>query len=100
MEKDIHSLNPYLSKAINASRRCVYARVLLDSYVNNIEDEKDNDQMVALINRFGTSKRIPLVARCADLSKNEIDKIFNKGRCDSGFTICAGEQYQLQLPQR
>jgi phosphatidylserine/phosphatidylglycerophosphate/cardiolipin synthase-like enzyme len=73
------SLNPYLSAAINASRRGVHVRVLLDSYWYNIEDEKDNDEMVALINRIGTSERIPIEARCADLAENEIDKIHNKG---------------------
>jgi len=74
-----YSLNPYLSAAINASRRGVHVRVLLDSYWYNIEDETDNDEMVALINRIGSSEHIPLEARCADLSTNEIDKIHNKG---------------------
>jgi phosphatidylserine/phosphatidylglycerophosphate/cardiolipin synthase-like enzyme len=53
--------------------------VLLDSYWFNIEDEKDNDEMVALINRIGLSEHIPLEARCADLAANEIEKIHNKG---------------------
>jgi cardiolipin synthase len=74
-----NSLNPYLSAAINASRRGVQVKVLLDSYWYNIEDEKDNDEMVALINRIGASEHIPLEARCADLSSTEIDKIHNKG---------------------
>jgi cardiolipin synthase len=74
-----YSLNPYLSAAINASRRGVHVRVLLDSYWYNIEDETDNDEMVALINRIGSSEHIPLEARCADLSTNDIDKIHNKG---------------------
>ena len=73
------TLNPYLSAAINASRRGVHVRVLLDSYWYNIEDEKDNDEMVALINRIGVSEHLPLEARCADLSVNTIDKIHNKG---------------------
>jgi phosphatidylserine/phosphatidylglycerophosphate/cardiolipin synthase-like enzyme len=74
-----YSLNPYLSAAINASRRGVHVRVLLDSYWYNIEDETDNDEMVALINRIGSCEHIPLEARCADLSTKEIDKIHNKG---------------------
>ena len=73
------SLNPYLSAAINASRRGVHVRVLLDSYWYNIEDEKDNDEMVALINRIGASEHIPLEARCADLQMNQIKQIHNKG---------------------
>jgi cardiolipin synthase len=74
-----YSLNPYLSAAINTSRRGVHVRVLLDSYWYNIEDEADNDEMVALINRIGSDEQIPLEARCVDLSTNEVDKIHNKG---------------------
>ncbi len=73
------SLNPYLSSAINASRRGVHVRVLLDSYWYNIEDEKDNDEMAALINRIGISENIPLEAKCVDLPSSEIEKIHNKG---------------------
>jgi phosphatidylserine/phosphatidylglycerophosphate/cardiolipin synthase-like enzyme len=72
-------LNPYLSAAINASRRGVHVRVLLDSYWYNIEDEKDNDEMVDLINRIGKYENIPLEARCADLALIDVDKIHNKG---------------------
>ena len=53
--------------------------MLLDSYWFNIEDEKDNDEMVALINRIGISEHIPLEARLVDLAANEIEKIHNKG---------------------
>jgi len=73
------SLNPYLSAAVNASRRGVHVRILLDSYWYNIEDEKDNDEMVDLINQIGASEHIPLEARCADLQTNQIKQIHNKG---------------------
>ncbi|HET6581358.1 MAG TPA: phospholipase D-like domain-containing protein, partial [Methanoregula sp.] len=75
----VSSLNPYLSAAINASRRGVHVRVLLDSYWFNTEDEKDNDEMVDLINRIGISEHIPLEARCADLALIGVEKIHNKG---------------------
>lgn len=74
-----YALNPFLSTAINASRRGVHVRVLLDSYWYNIEDEKDNDEMVALINRIGAAEGIPLEARCADLESNNLEKVHNKG---------------------
>jgi len=74
-----YDLNPYLSAAINASRRGVAVRVLLDSYYYNIEDEKDNDEMAALINTIGRNEQIPLEARCADLAANNLEKIHNKG---------------------
>ncbi len=72
-------LNPYLVTAINASRRGVHVRVLLDSYWFNTEDEADNDEMVALINRIAASDHLPLEARCADLDASGLEKIHNKG---------------------
>ena len=73
------TLNPYLSSAINASRRGVHVRVLLDSYWYNIEGPNDNDEMTALINRIGTAEHIPLEAKCVDLSVSPVEKIHNKG---------------------
>ena len=72
-------LNPYLASAINASRRGVHVRVLLDSYWYNTEDEADNDEMVALINRIAAAENLPLEARCADLTTTGLEKIHNKG---------------------
>lgn len=74
-----YTLNPYLSSAINASRRGVHVRVLLDSYYYNVEGPNDNDEMAALINRIGTSEHIPLEAKCIDLSLSQLEKIHNKG---------------------
>ncbi len=71
--------NPYLAAAINASRRGVQVKVLLDSYWYNVEDTKDNDEMVALINRIAANEHLPLEARCADLDTSGIEKIHNKG---------------------
>ncbi|OPY38966.1 MAG: cardiolipin synthetase [Methanoregula sp. PtaU1.Bin051] len=73
------TLNPYLAAAIDASRRGVHVRVLLDSYWYNTEDEKDNDEMAALINRIAAGEGLPLEARCAELDLNNIEKIHNKG---------------------
>jgi cardiolipin synthase len=73
------ALNPYLGTAINASRRGVHVRVLLDSYWYNIEEEADNDEMAALINRIAAAERLPLEARTADLASNNLEKIHNKG---------------------
>lgn len=73
------TLNPYLSAAINASRRGVHVRVLLDSYWFNVEGKNDNDEMVALINHIAAAENLPLEARCAELRTNQIEKIHNKG---------------------
>ena len=72
-------LNPYLATAINASRRGVHVQVLLDSYWFNTEDEADNDEMVALINRIAATEHLPLEARSADLEASGLEKIHNKG---------------------
>jgi len=72
-------LNPFLAAAINASRRGVTVQVLLDSYWYNVEDTKDNDEMVALINTIARTEHLPLEARCADLKASGIEKIHNKG---------------------
>jgi hypothetical protein len=72
-------LNPYLAAAINASRRGVAVRVLLDSYWYNVDDTKDNDEMAALINQIAATEHLPLEARCADLQSGGIEKIHNKG---------------------
>jgi cardiolipin synthase len=74
-----YTLNPYLSAAINASRRGVSVRVLLDSYWYNVEGSSDNDEMAALINHIGSSEHIPLEAKCIDLSISPVEKIHNKG---------------------
>jgi len=73
------TLNPFLGAAINASRRGVHVRVLLDAYWYNVEDENDNDEMVALINRIAATEGIPLEGRCADIESNNLEKIHNKG---------------------
>jgi cardiolipin synthase A/B len=74
-----YTLNPYLSSAINASRRGVRVRVLLDSFWFNTEGPNDNDEMASLINRIGASEHIPLEAKCIDLSVSQVEKIHNKG---------------------
>jgi phosphatidylserine/phosphatidylglycerophosphate/cardiolipin synthase-like enzyme len=94
-----YTLNPYLSAAVNASRRGVHVRVLLDSYYYNIEDENDNDEMAALINRIGTGENIPLEARCADLSAQTVDKIHNKGMIvDGRYTLVSSINWNYNFP--
>jgi len=80
-------LNPYLSLAINASRRGVHVRVLLDSYWYNVDGKADNDEMVALINRIAAAEHLPLEARCAQLRENQIEKIHNKGMIVDGSRV-------------
>jgi len=82
-----YGLNPYLAAAINASRRGVHVRVLLDSYYYNVEGTNDNDEQAALINRIATAEHLPLEARCAELAENQIAKIHNKGMIVDGKEV-------------
>jgi cardiolipin synthase len=79
--------NPYLAAAIDASRRGVLVRVLLDSAWFNTEGDRDNDEMVAVINRLAAAEGLPLEARLADLEANNLDKIHNKGVIVDGRTV-------------
>ncbi|MDV2481131.1 phospholipase [Methanoculleus sp. Wushi-C6] len=74
-----YELNPYLAAAIDASRRGVAVRVLLDAAWFNTADDADNDEMVGLINRIAAAEGLPLEARLADLEANNLAKIHNKG---------------------
>lgn len=71
--------NPYLEAAIQAARRGVDVRILLDSYSYNIEDDADNDEIVAEVNRIAKQEQIPLQARLIDLSMSGLVKLHAKG---------------------
>ncbi|MDI6899283.1 MAG: phospholipase D-like domain-containing protein [Methanolinea sp.] len=80
-------LNPFLTDAVDAARRGVRVRVLLDSYYYNVEGESDNDEMVATINRIATAEGLPLEARCADIGPGKVEKIHNKGAIIDGRKV-------------
>jgi cardiolipin synthase A/B len=81
------TLHPFLESAINASRRGVRVRILLDSYWFNVDEPADNDEMVACINRIARAEDLPLSARIADLEANHLDKIHNKGAIVDGQRV-------------
>lgn len=82
--------NPYLSEALDAARRGVSVRILLDSSWFNIMETDDNDEMVEYINMIAAAESLPLEARCADLESNNIEKIHNKGVIVDGQTVLVG----------
>ncbi|MDD1672144.1 MAG: phospholipase D-like domain-containing protein [Methanomicrobiales archaeon] len=71
--------NPFVEEAIDAARRGVTVRVLLDSYWFNVNEPQDNDEMVAYLQGIAKEEGLPLDARCADLDANNLEKIHNKG---------------------
>jgi cardiolipin synthase len=76
--------NPYVEAALDAARRGVTVRILLDNYWFNTEGEDDNDEMAAWLNTVAAREQIPLEARCADLRANGLVKIHNKGAVVDG----------------
>lgn len=82
-----YELNPFLAAAINASRRGVQVRVLLDSFWFNTEGDADNDEMVEVINRIAVTEGLPLEARLADLEENNLAKVHNKGVIVDGQAV-------------
>ncbi|MDT8356880.1 MAG: phospholipase D-like domain-containing protein [Methanomicrobiaceae archaeon] len=71
--------NPYVAAAINASRRGVVVRVLLDASWFNIYEEEDNDEMATYLNHIARNEQIPLEARVAALEEMGVESIHNKG---------------------
>ncbi|NLX49469.1 MAG: phospholipase [Methanospirillum sp.] len=72
-------LQRYLSEAVEAARRGVEVRILLDSAWFNTEDEADNDEQAALINRIAAAEGLPLEARLLDLDAHGLVKVHTKG---------------------
>lgn len=73
------ALNPFLEAAVQGARRGVTVQVILDSAWFNVDDLKDNDEMVAYINQLAAAEHLPLEARLADLQAQDLVKIHNKG---------------------
>ena len=70
--------NPYLEAAIDAARRGVSVRVLLDSYWFNTEGDADNDEMADYINGIAKRENLDLKAALIDLDRSGLLKIHNK----------------------
>jgi len=73
--------NILLEALINAARRGVSVRILLDSSYFNTDpnNPRDNDNTVSYVNSIATTEGIPLAARLADLNGIKVVKIHNKG---------------------
>jgi phosphatidylserine/phosphatidylglycerophosphate/cardiolipin synthase-like enzyme len=72
-------LQRYLAAAVDAARRGVEVRVLLDAAWFNTADEADNDEQVALINRIAAAEGLRLEARLVDLDARNLVKVHTKG---------------------
>jgi phosphatidylserine/phosphatidylglycerophosphate/cardiolipin synthase-like enzyme len=72
-------LQRYLAAAVDAARRGVEVRILLDAAWFNTEDEADNDEQVRIINSIAETEDLPLEARLVDLEGHSLTKVHTKG---------------------
>jgi phosphatidylserine/phosphatidylglycerophosphate/cardiolipin synthase-like enzyme len=72
-------LDPFLSAAVNASRRGVAVRILLDGSRYNDEGPADNNEMVDVVNEIARREALPLVARIMEPGPANLDAIHTKG---------------------
>jgi phosphatidylserine/phosphatidylglycerophosphate/cardiolipin synthase-like enzyme len=72
-------LDPFLSAAVNASRRGVTVRILLDGSRYNDEGPADNNEVVDLVNALALREKLPLAARALDPEAGNLDATHTKG---------------------
>ncbi len=73
--------NPYVEAAIDAARRGVRVRILLDGTWYNVEgdDPVDNDDTVAYVNDIARREGLPLEAKIGNSGAHGLTKFHNKG---------------------
>lgn len=79
--------NPWLDAAIDAACRGVNVRIILDASWFNIQDQFDNDEMAAFINRYADAEGLPLEARLYQGDRAGITKIHTKGVIVDGTSV-------------
>jgi cardiolipin synthase A/B len=77
----------YLEEVINAARRGVKVRVLLDSAFLDTTDPRDNTYTVQYINDIAASEHLDMQARLVDCAAVGIEKIHNKGMIIDGKKV-------------
>jgi phosphatidylserine/phosphatidylglycerophosphate/cardiolipin synthase-like enzyme len=75
------SPNLFLEEAVNAARRGVDVRILLDSSWYNVDanETMDNDDTVAYVNEVAARERIPIAAKLGNSTSHDLVKFHNKG---------------------
>ncbi|HEU4965755.1 MAG TPA: lamin tail domain-containing protein [Bacilli bacterium] len=79
--------NLYLEEVINAARRGVKVRVVLDSAFLHPEDPRDNQYTVQYINDIAAREGLDMQAKLVDLSATHYEKIHNKGMIADGHKV-------------
>ncbi|MGZ4162785.1 MAG: phospholipase D-like domain-containing protein, partial [Tumebacillaceae bacterium] len=74
----------YLEEVINAARRGVKVRVLLDSAFLDTSDPRDNTYTVQYINDTAAAEHLDMQAKLIDLKTLGLEKVHNKGMLVDG----------------
>jgi cardiolipin synthase A/B len=72
-------LDPFLAAAVNASRRGVAVRILLDGSRYNDEGPADNDEAAELVNALARVENLPLAARILEPAAANLEAVHTKG---------------------
>jgi phosphatidylserine/phosphatidylglycerophosphate/cardiolipin synthase-like enzyme len=81
-------MNPYLGEVLDAARRGVEVRVLLDGSDYNVEPEVfDNDDVVDYLNELADLEGLNLRAKLFNSTSHGVLKVHNKGMIVDGKTV-------------
>ena len=69
----------YLEEVINAARRGVQVRILLDSAFLDATDPRDNQYTVQYVNDIAATEHLDMQAKLIDLPTLGLEKVHNKG---------------------
>lgn len=92
--------NLFLEAAINAARRGVDVRILLDSYYYNVRpgDPRSNLRTVEYVNEVARKERLPLEARLIDLSATGLKKLHVKGVIADDKVLISSINWNMNSP--
>ncbi|TRZ91838.1 MAG: hypothetical protein D4R88_01305 [Methanosarcinales archaeon] len=95
-----NSKNLYLEAAIEAARRGVEVKILLDSYYYNIEvdDPKSNVHTVEYVNGIAKNERLALEAKLIDLDAAGLVKLHTKGVVADNKTLVSSINWNENSP--
>lgn len=92
--------NLFLEEVINAARRGVKVRVLLDGAFLDPSDPKDNTHTRDYINSIAVSEGLDMEARVVSLSTTKLEKVHNKGLIvDGARTLVSSINWSENSPE-
>lgn len=77
----------YLEEAINAARRGVKVRILLDAATVDLTDPRNNVETAKYVNDIAAAEHLDMQAKLINLDVAKVEKIHNKGMIVDGQTV-------------